>query len=808
MKAKIDFKHIAELSLSHAEHWVPEWLPNGHREGQEWRAGDVHGSSGSSLGVNLKSGVWSDFASGEKGGDLISLYAAIYTGGDQLRAAKELEQRLGISTGSSESDFSDRSTPSSQSGPGLNARAPKNRKGNWIAQTYAPHQAGPMPVAHPVRGKPEAVWQYKDQEGRLIGAVYRFKTSTGGKEVLPCVWAIDQETQKAAWRWLSFPKPRPLYGLWRLSQSSANDNVKPVLIVEGEKCADAAQAVLGDSFDVVTWPGGGKAVSKADFQPLIARRVIIWPDSDAQRYEGGELKPRQKQPGIMAAEQVSTILKSMGCIVSIIDIPNVGETPDGWDVADFIDQGADAKEILAWMRARIPRTTARPEAGAASQDDAFQLTTDERPNRGFYWGTRLIYKSRGEIEDCKENVVIALEDHPQLKGLVAYNEFSSRIEKISPAPWDKLAKDEIFKSVEWQVHDDRELSVFLAMRELMMFRSTNTVAEGVEIVANRNKIHPVRTWLESVSWDGVDRNSTWLIEMLGVQDTPYARLVGSLWLRQCVNRIFNPGCQGDYVLILEGTQGLNKSTALRRLGGDYYSDAPIDLNSKDSLMTLAGTWIYEIAELDAFNRVESTRIKQFITQTTDRFRPPYGRRFVSMPRQTVFAGTTNNYEYHKDPTGNRRFWSVLCTKINLDMISDVREQMFAQAANEVISGEPCYPTRTQERELIMPQQEQREIVDLWHQPIAAWLADAGQCMTNEFTSFEILAGAIKMPTDKMDGQRSAATRVGNCMSKLGWVKRRPEKNGHRTWVYIRPESERLTSSATCQVGEADEALPF
>ena len=122
---------------------------------------------------------------------------------------------------------------------------------------------------------------------------------------------------------------------------------------------------------------------------------------------------------------------------------------------------------------------------------------------------------------------------------------------------------------------------------------------------------------------------------------------------------------------------------------------------------------------------------------------------------------------------------------------------------EIINGEPCYPTREQERVLIAPQQEQREIVDVWHQPISNWLQEPTQEQYNEFSTFDILSGAIKMAADKMDGQRSAATRVGNVMAKLGWIKRKGTKNRQRVWLYIRPEAEGASTRDSQSRGEDD-----
>ncbi|MDO9106165.1 MAG: VapE family protein [Methylovulum sp.] len=798
MKKRIDFKAIAEAALGRSEVLVSHWLPNGRKEGHEWSCGDLQGNAGHSMKVNLTSGVWADFASDAKGGDLISLYAAIFTGNDQARAAKELGEQLGIS-GVATSPVAAHTSSSTSTGPSAQAK----KRTPWMPMGTAHDNAGAMPVAHIKRGKPEAVWEYRTREGGLIGAVYRFRTSDGGKEVLPCVWAKHEVSGALEWRWMSFAEPRPLYGLHRLTNAIGPD-AKPVLVVEGEKCVDAAFGMLKDKFDVVSWPGGGKAVHKADFAPLKGRKVILWPDCDAKHEiendPNSPLKRAEKQPGVAAMMSVAKVTHELGCQVYLVEIPAPGERADGWDIADFIEEGVSADDLVAWMRERTVKLFDEKTPESISTLEA------ARADKRQYWGSRLIRGDRGGYRDCKENVTIALEDHPQLKGLVAYNEFSARVEKVRRAPWDKQTGE--FKPKEWSIHDDRELSMWTALNCDLLIGSTGTVGEGVELVSQRNKYHPVRDWLESLTWDGFDRNQHWLHELLGVADTTYGRLVGKIWLRQAVNRIINPGSKGDYVLILEGTQGLNKSTALRRLGEAYYSDVTLNLNDKDSLMALAGVWILEIAELDAFNRAESTRIKQFITQTEDRFRPPYGKRMIVQPRQTVFAATTNNYEYHKDPTGNRRFWSVLCTKIDLDLITEWREQMFAQALAEVLAGEPCYPTRDQERNLIMPEQEQREIVDVWHQPIYEWLHKDENCQTNEFSTFDILTGAIKMPADKMDGQRSAATRVGNCMAKLGWAKKHARKGVRRVWVYLRPIDERMPSSASHTSGEDDDPIPF
>lgn len=817
---KIDFIALAEAALARADTLVPQWLPAGHRSGPEWRVGNLRGAAGNSLAVNLVTGVWADFSGDDKGGDLISLYAAIFHNGKQGDAAKELARSLG--TGSVQSMVSAADKPKE--------RAPKTL---WVPVLPVPDDAPPAPLAHPVRGKPDAFWEYRDREGRRLGLIYRFRTSDGGKEVLPLVWAKHPQL-RAEWRWLSFPDPRPLYGLWAMGDT------KPVLIPEGEKCVDAALAHLSPWFDIVSWPGGGKAVGKAGWSPVVGRRVIVWPDCDAQREKGDApeaerpLLPEAKQPGIRAAEAVAAACLALGCDVSIVAIPAPGEKSDGWDVADAIADGMTGAEIHEWILANLrppagvnvaapaaapvvpaepadtaPSVPAVAGGGSPLSDDGPPAYHDDAPlpepagAAPRNWSARLLKGPKGAIEDHHANVTVLLEDHPDLEDLVGYNEFNARIEKRGKAPWRSVPG-------EWTSDDDRELVNWIAHRTGIVFRSTSTIAEGVETAAKRARFHPVREWLASLTWDGVDRNTTWLEKALGVAPSAYARLIGPLWLIEAVARIFRPGCQGDYAIILEGLQGKGKSSALKALGGPWFSNAPLDLSNKDSMQALQGVWIYEIAELDAFNKAEVTKVKAFMTQSEDRFRPPYGHRFVSHPRQVVFGGTTNADEYFKDPTGNRRFWPVYCTYVDLPWIEEWREQIFAQAVQEFQEGATWWPTREQERELIAPAQEQREISDPWVELILAWLSMPGQIAVNEFSTAEILLNAIKMPADRMDGQRSAATRVGNLMKKIGWGKRRGSAGGTRPWVYTRPEDQRMPTapSGSSFKGGDDDPLPI
>jgi len=138
----------------------------------------------------------------------------------------------------------------------------------------------------------------------------------------------------------------------------------------------------------------------------------------------------------------------------------------------------------------------------------------------------------------------------------------------------------------------------------------------------------VKAYLQGLLWDGVQRLDRWLATYLGVEDADYSRAVGSRWLISAVARIFQPGAKADCCLILEGPQGIRKSTALRTIAGEYFTDELADLGTKDAAMQTRGVWIIELSELDNLSHAEVARIKAFMSRTTDRFRPPYGMRLV------------------------------------------------------------------------------------------------------------------------------------------------------------------------------------
>lgn len=395
------------------------------------------------------------------------------------------------------------------------------------------------------------------------------------------------------------------------------------------------------------------------------------------------------------------------------------------------------------------------------------------------WRRRLMTTEGGALKDCRENVFHLLTNHPELKGLVAFDEFAYQIVKLKDPPWASTPG-------EWTNNDDLELGLWFSLNECLSVRSESTLVAGVGMAAWRAKFHPVREYLNSHEWDGVPRLRHWLHECLGAEDSTYHDLVGTWFIMGMVNRVLKPGCQMDNMICLEGRQGEGKSSTLRVLGGKWFADTAVKIGEKDAMLALAGIWLYEIAEMDSFNRAEVTAVKQYVTSREDRVREPYTRRHVTRPRSCVLGGSTNQDQYLKDSTGARRFWPVACGDLDLEKLAAWRDQMFAEARHLLAQpGARYWPTREESRLYIEPVQNEREIPDPWLEIVAIWVNGPEQKEIRSFTSSELLMKACLVHADKIDGARSMATRIGIVMHKLGWARRR-DSTGLRLWKYWRP----------------------
>lgn len=427
-----------------------------------------------------------------------------------------------------------------------------------------------------------------------------------------------------------------------------------------------------------------------------------------------------------------------------------------------------------------------------------------------------------EPKGIRENVYFALTEDPALRELVRYNDFSQQIDRVRPAPWN-AAEDE---HGQWRTMDDLRLANYLASRHNVIVGNPVTIEQAVMMAAYDARHNPVREHFEALAWDGVERLRHWMIECLGAPDTEYTACVSRWFLMSMVARVYEPGCQMDYMLVLQGGQGARKSTVLQLLAGEYYGAGSFRVGDKDSLQALQGRLLFNFNELDALNRAESTAIKGFITERTDRFRPPYGKDFQPFPRTCVLTGDTNQNEFLRDPTGDRRFWVVHCSDIDVDKMRDWHEQLLAEATHLYKQGERRYPTREEEERLFRPEQDKWKFVDVWHDALERYVhslevvegyvgckAGVENIDRDFFSTHELLVKALHIDIGKIDRAGTMQRSVGNAMKLMGWEadrwkseKDRDESGQVRPRGYRRPAPKPKDAQALAQPvqGEAQQ----
>ncbi|EFE47646.1 hypothetical protein HMPREF0863_00286 [Erysipelotrichaceae bacterium 5_2_54FAA] len=322
------------------------------------------------------------------------------------------------------------------------------------------------------------------------------------------------------------------------------------------------------------------------------------------------------------------------------------------------------------------------------------------------WLARLATDKRGKYEPTTDNIVIILQNDPRLKdGIGGIDIFAQKPVKKGSLPWWRYDPHK----PSWSDADD-------AAFRYLLEKDYGIVAKGktddaIMYIHEKNAFHPIREYLESVEWDGTERLDTLFIDYLGSSDTPYTRAVTRKAFTAAVARIFMPGCKYDYMPVLVGKQGIGKSHILSVMGDVWFSDSITTISGKEGYEALHGSWIVEMAELTATRKQEVESIKQFISKREDRYRKAYARRVSDNPRQCVFFGTTNDNEFLRDYTGNRRFWPVdtdadkRTKSIFHDLTCEIRDQLWAEAVMRFKSHEPLFLESKLEQEALEMQEK-------------------------------------------------------------------------------------------------------
>ena len=352
-------------------------------------------------------------------------------------------------------------------------------------------------------------------------------------------------------------------------------------------------------------------------------------------------------------------------------------------------------------------TLNREQHEAAVKD--FEGFTDTTPQTGepLDWAEKLQRNQNGAVKGTIDNILIILDGDPALKGKFALNLFANRGEVLGALPWQKDTKRRL-----WSDTDSNGLYWYL--ERMWGITQRGNIDSALDIHAATHAFNEVQDYINGLTWDGVPRLDTLLIDYLGAKDTAYNRAVCRKSFTGAIARAMTPGCKYDTMLILAGPQGIGKSTLLDKMSRGWFNDSIRTFEGKEASELLQGVWLVEVAELDAFRRTDIARIKQFLSLKADRYRAAYGRHVKELPRCCVFFGTCNEMEFLQDTTGNRRFWPVdvgeeTATKsVFRDLPDETINQLWAEAKMRWQTGEKLYLTGALDAEAKIKQEEHRE----------------------------------------------------------------------------------------------------
>jgi len=749
--SKLDFAGLSSALLAHATRICIDLLPGGRIEGREYVCASISGGRGKSFKVNLITGVWADFANSVyAGGDLISLYAANrgISMGDAYRALADQYNHI---------DTSVQRLPS----PTVEHQC-----------RVAPADVPDPSLHYHKYGAPSMSWVYRDANGGRFFFIARYDTDDG-KQFVPWTYRDGRWTPKA------WTHPRPIYRIDALTTHAD----RHVLICEGEKSADAAQSIVGDSYVCTTWAGGSRAVATADWSILRGRNVLIWGDAD--------------EPGRIAVDTLIGILQRSG--VNEIKTINTHGMPQGWDAAD---SGFSTAEFFAWAQPRIqvvgdttPIVATEPEPIPQDTPAPAGIEIDPVAVSGsthVLWSRLgLITINSGSPVSNADNVRRIIDGTPNLRGHIWADTFYCDIFTDYDGP-----------ARQWTDRDTTLLTSLVQRQFGCANFSRQTVSDGIATVAAFDRRNAPQEWIRGLEWDGVERLSTWLHTYMGAEDNEFTRAAGRNWFVGVAARILRPGCQMDNQIILKSGQGggvrhlRGKSSALRTIGGSWYTTAGSNLLSSKFYETIKGKIIVEIGELVAYTRADIESIKDVMTTCSDRYRVPYGTRAEDNPRTCVFAATTNDDTPLRDHTGNRRFWCVdvgVTHTIDVAAIERDRDQLFAEAAKKYFQWEN---TRSDEDGWwLMPESETAENeeknreCDPWEDIISEWLIGR-----EETTAVEVLEQCIDVPDERIT--MALQSRAARCLKSLGWHKKTGRRNGRLCKFWVRELFPTVTDVTT------------
>lgn len=422
--------------------------------------------------------------------------------------------------------------------------------------------------------------------------------------------------------------------------------------------------------------------------------------------------------------------------------------------------------------------TPLPEKEVKTIFDSITSKEQEKPLQKL--GVDLLTTSKGDPILNEKNVYTIAQADPIISKCMRFNIFTGFVEtnfkQSSSQMWVTYQRDDVL-----------QVRMYLMEKYPFLTRvSHQTVEDVMNRLANDYRVSPPKEWLASLVWDNVRRIDTWLTSVYGTPTDEYHKQVGSNVLKGLVKRIVHPGSKFDYVMVIEGPQGIKKSTSLKVLGGDWHVETTLTPDNKDFFMLFGGKAIVEFSEGETMSRTETKRLKAVITMQSDKYRVPYDRGPKEFPRQCIFMMTTNQDEYLKDETGNRRWLPIKCeTTINIEWLEQNREQLYAEAYHRAITlNEKTYEFPEEETRA---EQEKRQVRDPRTDALFSWYFSVLTPEQREdgITTEEAYKNGIQkgVPFPK-EMTKVDSMVIGSLLrSSLYLEKRQVMRGGYRTWRY-------------------------
>lgn len=304
------------------------------------------------------------------------------------------------------------------------------------------------------------------------------------------------------------------------------------------------------------------------------------------------------------------------------------------------------------------------------------------------WTSGLTRNRNGALELTTTNFLLILENDPNLKGKIMYDDFGQMIVTKGDLPWKQDSDRKGY--LRWSDYDERSLKIYLETTYGAYHQ--NKLQDCIPVVAKANSFHPVRDFIESEKWDGTPRVDRLMIDVMRAEGPEeYLTAVTRKALVAAVARVYEPGIKFDNVLVMVGAEGIYKSSLIAKLGDKWFSDSFTTVQGKEAYEQLQGVWLIEMAELAGLKKAEVETTKHFISKQVDIFRVAYGRNIDEFPRQCVFFGSTNEDSFLKDANGNRRFWPVRVKGAVMEKIKELNvPQIWAEAKHLYDNGESLY----------------------------------------------------------------------------------------------------------------------